>query len=1328
MNPIADSSSYFSLADNIFFVLFVYLLVIGVWSAACNHDFISAKWKSVKKTRRRGLTHFFVITLPMAYILAYICIQSKSGDFKEVGAAAVALCFAWLHLSRTFWGLWQLYEFKRWATEAIRSINSLGFDIGEKSAQNLADEIEINDTIIDNRLMEGLVRCNLRFVSPKQVELISSKNSHFTQLWLYFGLIFKGIGGIFQVIAYVLMDHIHSKPFFENTPYIEPLEPEELWLRWASVLVADAIPEWLDSVRFVDHESLDLPDFNRMRDQFAEEILHSAAFHVSKGKSDDSHAFLSYETMKKFDELSDGKFSKYEFLRKSILTGNGLPFNAPHYLAFDDESGKYCYGKFESKLRRIVDALPADRNENVMNLGINEIEWLAVFLSLKTWTARNSSTDFSKDGDEPEVDESHFPVVNLSAQLGFVEKNGSRKVSQHFNIPFHKYSKRSLLWGNRNLLECSLHIDNWIAITAGGYIKDMIRHSNGKSLFSSWSFEYNKKLEYDRSRFQQLFMAPFENHFEQTLTFLGCSMECLRTMLAKWTVRNVILQRSEWNPKLKNSYNIEMEISEDFKDCLNSLYQKSDMESMYFRMRLLWELQNSIREQLIYLSEGPSSERAFILCILSYPAISIDIVTYSPNEESSVSIKVEEYDDEDFRVSHFSFKIKAEGLPDNCEILVSIINDEFLIKLIKSENYLRFSWEDWRNSFQGRLAGLRQWQWENWCWSGIENTKAPERRFTGTVNKIETTDNLLRSGFPITSGISRVNFISAGTGDCLTIWKGWLPHRRNMCHFELLSEGLIKTRNHLGYETKTVRINGEVMEIKCPQVQYQTVSYEKCDRESLQRSTVISAAAILDLSNGNTDDDRSSSSLGASLRKMGDRVTQADNYNFTVSITMLETAAVYYGDFQALEIALSMLKRKDEQEQASTLIELYFYSQFSPKNQFRPKNEIDDEIMTSMISRLRNFFEDCVRDSNYSSSIAERYAQFCLCLSSSGHKNCIGQAKLILQRVFLRAVGTAFTADLLQCIKLYCDMLVRTEIVDDMGLEGMVMSKMREYARSISEEAKDCISETKLTRPLKYLRNRISRNGMMNEMNEKIGSDIEFALAVLFQERSKSNSDDIKLSCALYESAADKGHVAAAYNYAIILQKGKHGVEKDPSKAKELYEKAARAGNFRAAFNVARLLQRGDTGVEPNPKEAIKYYYQAMDAGYMKAAVNLGKLYKKGADGMNKDVINAITLLSKASDARSIRAMLSLAEIHLDVSEMEYFDLGKAIMYLKTAVKYVKDLFEENDFSETEEKIREAEEQQQNEPNCNESLNALLNIISYLKIKYQEANDPENVK
>ncbi len=107
--PLAEAASAhaahrYSEGDPV--VLTVYFLAFGFWTAAAGNDFISSTWTSVRATRRKGKLHVVFVTIPMAYICAYIYYQHINGDYKEMGAALLALAFALLHLARTFMGLW----------------------------------------------------------------------------------------------------------------------------------------------------------------------------------------------------------------------------------------------------------------------------------------------------------------------------------------------------------------------------------------------------------------------------------------------------------------------------------------------------------------------------------------------------------------------------------------------------------------------------------------------------------------------------------------------------------------------------------------------------------------------------------------------------------------------------------------------------------------------------------------------------------------------------------------------------------------------------------------------------------------------------------------------------------------------------------------------------------------------------------------------------------------------------------------------------------------------------------------------------------------------
>lgn len=310
---------------------------------------------------------------------------------------------------------------------------------------------------------------------------------------------------------------------------------------------------------------------------------------------------------------------------------------------------------------------------------------------------------------------------------------------------------------------------------------------------------------------------------------------------------------------------------------------------------------------------------------------------------------------------------------------------------------------------------MRKWQLENWRSSGTDDeSNMKNKEVLVSLDSHLKTDDI---SYPIISGIGQMKLVGAGIGDYLTIWKGWLPHRKNMCHFEMMSKNLIKTRKRYDVEDQKITVYGRFMTIHRPQIQYKSQKYEDCDREALQRCTVISAEAIRNLSLECIESTHNSETgLGEALRKRADRMTEnTHNRNCTVPMTMYETSAVLYCNIESLKKALGILYSEEKYEQASTLIELFFYSRLA-----RTKKNPDT---AELVEEVRQLFESCITKAGYSSSIAVQYAQLCLYLSNLGHTDCIGNAENILQRVFLQSSGCSFNENILQCIKLYCKLL-----------------------------------------------------------------------------------------------------------------------------------------------------------------------------------------------------------------------------------------------------------------------------------------------------------------
>ncbi len=103
-NPLAAENAVARFDEGDPAVLVAYFLAFGIWTSASGNDFISSTWRSVRKTRRRGQLHVAFVFIPMIYISVYISFQHVNRDYKEMGAALLALAFAVLHLVRTFYG------------------------------------------------------------------------------------------------------------------------------------------------------------------------------------------------------------------------------------------------------------------------------------------------------------------------------------------------------------------------------------------------------------------------------------------------------------------------------------------------------------------------------------------------------------------------------------------------------------------------------------------------------------------------------------------------------------------------------------------------------------------------------------------------------------------------------------------------------------------------------------------------------------------------------------------------------------------------------------------------------------------------------------------------------------------------------------------------------------------------------------------------------------------------------------------------------------------------------------------------------------------------
>lgn len=146
--PEPDESSL--LGNRPVLVIPTYLVVFLPWAIIQTIDFISSEWKTVQQTRRQGRIHMFILILPVIILAVYIYFQNKANDYKEMSTAILAIIISMTQLMRTWWGLWQLEEFKKWAAQAIRIMESHGYEYKlSDTGPDPEDVKDANDSHVD---------------------------------------------------------------------------------------------------------------------------------------------------------------------------------------------------------------------------------------------------------------------------------------------------------------------------------------------------------------------------------------------------------------------------------------------------------------------------------------------------------------------------------------------------------------------------------------------------------------------------------------------------------------------------------------------------------------------------------------------------------------------------------------------------------------------------------------------------------------------------------------------------------------------------------------------------------------------------------------------------------------------------------------------------------------------------------------------------------------------------------------------------------------------------------------------------------------------------
>lgn len=985
--PCTPNMSPEELANHPAIVVVAYIAAFLPWTYFTSTDFISSPWKSVRQTRREGFLNIFFTLIPAAYIGFYIAIQARAKAYKGMSAAIIALIFSVSHFMQAAWGLWQLSLFAKWSRESIDALQALGIKYGQHSDRDVHQTVEnllINDTISDNQFFQGDVRCYLQYGESElrfQYEAESFWREHL-----------RAAVTVARVFVLYVYDTTRSICGLHRTRYMKlvPYEPVEIWLNWATAFASQGLQEWVSDFVVSDPPNISDKDpesmcdiFEARRHHFAAELLASAAMHNRPHIARPLGNPLLWERWRSDSFMADGLLKKKELFWDAVVAGDGLPFGASQT---GNEDGLLdpdkCYRDYGQKLARAVERMPCRFGPSIQKFDVAMLEWLTIALYIGRQVAQekeDSVTHKNKgiDFDEPSCRTSFSSVSEtypsdggtssgetlhkydgalelLQRQLGFdlehdVPEGFLKRLMKLTAYPVRGEDLVPISASNRLIPQAGEFIDCWLALVAGEQFSFLL------TLNKDWRVEcLGKTLENRKRRGGRLpqdcdslrsihcqaekarMESQFANkdqmylYMEQAVSFMGYSMESVRTFLAR-DCQYRDASPEDWRPRLwERSIDasgapdqlelprIELgEISNGLEKVLVGKTASSVLDHRGIRVALLWELQRKLQSEIAHLASCrrtfADSVEAMILCLISFSGLVTEMKPIKEKEASVVEgcgnceiwlpgdSKTEDCSGETrplFERYTLIFKSVCAPQPYYAEVGFSkndSNNLEMWVRLARSEGCQEdsFIWEWWRDAFLGRIEGMREWQ-------KMHGLPSCEVRVTDT---------------DIWTGLKSKRLRLPGTGEKIMIWEGWRPFRLGFCRFELEDDMFLRR-----YERATARI---ILHEKLGESKVATVinSVLKSEQYSyIPREQLHHCCKIVDYNVSSQEDTTWDEAVGirttsaARIRLLvqeAKRILERNSWDTFRGTQWLKVAALEYGSSEAFKLCFGALISKE---------------------------------------------------------------------------------------------------------------------------------------------------------------------------------------------------------------------------------------------------------------------------------------------------------------------------------------------------------------------------------------------------------------------------------
>ena len=126
-----------------------------------NIDFISEKWRTVRRTRTLAYAHMISSVVPCLYVAVYAEAQRQNKDSKELCAAMAVLIFNLIQLLRTLMVKVQLEVFVNCCKHAVECLRALQGADEERREQSKGESSGYGGSEVNNAgMVEDYVRLN----------------------------------------------------------------------------------------------------------------------------------------------------------------------------------------------------------------------------------------------------------------------------------------------------------------------------------------------------------------------------------------------------------------------------------------------------------------------------------------------------------------------------------------------------------------------------------------------------------------------------------------------------------------------------------------------------------------------------------------------------------------------------------------------------------------------------------------------------------------------------------------------------------------------------------------------------------------------------------------------------------------------------------------------------------------------------------------------------------------------------------------------------------------------------------------------------------------